>query len=58
MIVATDDAVTDVVETVKVAVVAPAVTVTLGGTVTAALLLESVTPNPPAGAAAVSVTVP
>src|SRR2546422_11105360 len=56
--VATDDAVTDVVEIVKAALVAPAATVTLAGTVAAALLLESVTPNPPAGAAAVSVTVP
>ena len=58
VMVATDDAVTDVVEIVKAALVAPAATVTLAGTVAAALLVESVTPNPPAGAAAVSVTVP
>ena len=58
MIVATDDAVTDVVEIVKVALVAPAATITLAGTAAAALLLESATPNPPAGAAAVNVTFP
>jgi hypothetical protein len=55
---ATVDAVTDVVVMVNVALVAPAATVTLAGTVAAALLLESVTPNPPAGAADVNVTVP
>jgi len=44
--------------TVKVPLVLPAGTVTLPGTVAAALLLESVTTRPPDGAAAVSVTVP
>jgi hypothetical protein len=49
---------TEVVATVKVAVVAPAATVTEAGTVADALLEERVTAVPPAGAAAVSVTVP
>ena len=41
----------------KVEVVAPAATVTDAGTVSEALLLASVTAEPPAGAAWVSVTV-
>jgi hypothetical protein len=53
------DAVTTLVLTVKVALVAPAGTVTLEGTVAAAvLLLESATCAPPAGAGPLSVTVP
>src|SRR5690348_13001181 len=43
---------------VKVALAAPSGTVTLAGTDTAGLLLESATAAPPAGAAAVNVTVP
>src|ERR1017187_9673407 len=50
-------ALTPVVVTWKVAVVAPAATVTVAGTVAAALLLESVT-DALAAAAPVSVTVP
>ena len=50
---------TTLVETVKVAVLAPAATRTLAGTVAAAvLLLERVTVTPPVGAAPVTVTVP
>ena len=53
------DAATLDVVVVNVAVVAPAATVTLAGTVaTAVLLLESDTTRPPAGAALESVTVP
>src|SRR6478672_11590986 len=52
-------AVTVFVATVNVAVVAPAATVTDGGTVAAlVLLLFNATTAPPAGAAALSVTVP
>src|SRR5436190_7875559 len=51
-------AVTVVVLTVNVAVVAPAATVTEVGTLAAVLLLASITTAPPAGAAALSVTVP
>ena len=50
--------VTDVVVTAKPALVAPAGTVTLAGTVVDAELSESDTAAPPAGAAAVNVTVP
>ena len=49
---------TGLVDTVNVAVVRPAATVTLAGTVaTAVLLLDNATTAPPAGAAEVSVTV-
>lgn len=51
-------AVTELVAMAKLAVVAAAGTVTLSGTVAAALLLESFTSVPPAGAAAFSVTLP
>ena len=51
-------AATTLVLTVKVAPVAPAETVTLAGTLAAALLLESATCAPPAGAAPLKVTVP
>ena len=52
------DAVTAVVLTVKFAVVAPAGTATVEGTLAAPLLLESATCAPPAGAGPLSVTVP
>lgn len=58
MIVSDVDAVTDCVVIVNVALVLPALTVTLAGTVaTPVLLLASVTTEPPDGAAAVSVAV-
>ena len=44
--------------TVKVALLLPAGTVTLEGTLAAALLLESITCAPPAGAGPLNVTVP
>src|SRR6266403_3909444 len=53
------DAATELVLTVKVALVAPAETVTLEGTLAAVvLLLERVTWAPPAGAGPLNVTVP
>ena len=53
------EVITEVVATVKVVLVAPAATVTLAGTLAAAvLLLVSVTTAPPAGAAALKVAVP
>src|SRR5438034_554651 len=52
------DAATALVLIVKVAVVLAAGTVTVEGTLAAALLLESVTCAPPAGAGPLSVTVP
>jgi len=53
------DALTVAAVTVKVAVVAPAATVTLEGTVAAEVLeLESDTTTPPVPAASVNVTVP
>ena len=52
------EAVTEVVVTVKLALVAPASTVTLAGTVAAVELSESDTTAPPVGAAALKVTVP
>ena len=58
MIVAVVDEVTAVVVTLNVAVVLPAATVTLAGTVADELLLDSATEIPPVGAAALTVTVP
>jgi hypothetical protein len=52
------DATTALVLTVKVALVAPTGTVTLGWTLAAPLLLESVTCTPPVGAGPLNVTVP
>ena len=51
-------AVTVEVAMVKVALLLPAAPVTLGGGVAAGALLPSVTTRPPAGAAAVRLTVP
>ncbi len=57
--VTTVELLTTLVLTVNVALLAPAATVTLAGTVaTAVLLLESVTTAPPEGAAALKLTVP
>jgi len=58
LIVAETEDVTDWVVTVKVAVVAPAATVTEAGTIAETLLLESDTLAPPEGAAPLRVTVP
>ena len=52
------DAATACVLTVKLALLAPAGMVTVGGGLAALLLLESATCAPPDGAAALSVTVP
>ena len=52
------NAATALVFTGKVALVAPARTATLEGTLAAPLLLESATCAPPAGASPLSVTVP
>ena len=52
------ETVTALVLTVNVALVAPAVTVTLEGTLAAPLLLESITCAPPVSAGPLSVTVP
>jgi hypothetical protein len=52
------ETVTALVLTVNVALVVPAVTVTLEGTLAAPLLLESITWAPPVSAGPLSVTVP
>lgn len=52
------DVMTVLVVTVKLALVAPATTVTLAGTLTETESSESVTTTPPLGAAALKVTVP
>ena len=58
MIVTAVDTVTALVAITKVVLVAPCATDTLTGTVAPVLLLDSDTANPPAGAAALKVTVP
>src|SRR5882762_864745 len=57
MVTVVDEA-TALVLTTNVALVAPAPTVTLGGTLAAPLLLESATCAPPVGAGPLNVTVP
>ena len=52
------DEATAMVVTVKVAVALPAGTITLAGTVAAALFLDKATEMPPLGAALLKVTVP
>lgn len=52
------DAPTALVLMVNVALVAPAGTLTLEGTLTAVLLLDSVTCAPPAGAGPLNITIP
>ena len=52
------DAVTALVLTVNVALLVPAATVTLAGTLAAPLSLESITCAPPVGAGPLSVAVP
>ena len=56
--VVTVETATGLVLTVKVVLLLPAGTVTLGGTLAALLSLESITCAPPAGAGPLSVTVP
>ena len=58
MIVDSVAVVTVAVVTVNVAVVAPAATVTVAGSIAAPVLLDSITLAPPAGATLLSVTVP
>ena len=58
MTVAEVEEVTAAVVTVKAAVVLPAATFTVAGTVAEALLLDKATEIPPAGAAALRVTLP
>jgi hypothetical protein len=56
--VAETDDLTVLVVTLKVALVLPAATVTVAGTVAEALLLDSATDTPPVGAAPLKATVP